>query len=73
MWWKGRLAQGTANVEMDWNRKTFSVVDGLAHGTTSVRVAWNKETSNVIMTPRSGGYGDIIATYIRRSTLMYIR
>ena len=31
-------AQGAASVMLDWNRKIFSIVDGLAHGAASVMV-----------------------------------
>ena len=38
VWWKGALAQGRTSVVVDWNRKTFSVMDGLAQGTVNVMV-----------------------------------
>jgi len=38
VWWKGGLAQGAASVMVDWNMKTFSVVDGLAQRAARVMV-----------------------------------
>ena len=38
VWWKGGLAQGAASVMVDWNMKTFSVVDVLAQRAAKVMV-----------------------------------